>query len=195
MKGEIIEQHYGKMVEEGHLGGFLDGGDAGTYYPVLWEYIIDKYAVKSVIDIGCGRGYSARYFQSLGCDILGIDGSVAAKDLSLIPESFKLHDYTTGTTGIDRKFDLAWSCEFLEHVEEQYMENYMRDFALAKYSALTFAAPNQWGHHHVNCQPQEYWIDNFQKRGFEYMEEETNYMRSLGILHFKERGLFFKHHE
>jgi len=188
--GEILEQKMGKMVVENHLGGFIDGGDIGTYYPTMWDALIHKYNIKSVVDIGCGRGYSTKYFKSLGCDVLGIDGSTQAKELTIIPENFLLNDYTISDARI-KNFDLAWSCEFLEHVEEKYQENYMKDFQQCKYAAVTFAGPNQWGHHHVNCNTQEYWIDIFKKYNFKFLSKDTEKLRNLSHLHFKERGLFF----
>ena len=69
---------------------------AGTYYPIMWERIVKDYNVKTVLDIGCGRGFSSKYFQSLGCDILGVDGSTQAGEMSLIPEYFLLNDYEGG---------------------------------------------------------------------------------------------------
>jgi SAM-dependent methyltransferase len=193
-KGKKIEQKMGKIIVDGHLGGFLDGGDDGTYYPELWDYLVDAYEIKTVVDIGCGKGFSTAYFKSLGCEVLGIDGSEKAKQMSLIPENFLLNDYTKQSANI-KKYDLGWSCEFLEHVEEKYQENYMNDFKKCKYVAITFAGKKQWGHHHVNCNDENYWIDVFTKNNFQYLKNETLAMRALSKLHFKERGLFLKNEQ
>jgi SAM-dependent methyltransferase len=210
MKEEIIPQLHGPDIIEGHLGGCSIGGDGGTYYPIMWKYLIDNYNVKTVLDIGCGRGYSAKYFESIGCDILGIDGSTKAQEMSLIPEHFLLNDYETGPA-LSRSeikyndkplgdfiFDLCWCCEFVEHVEEQFIDNFLSTFAFAKYVAMTHAIPGQGGHHHVNCQPKEYWIENMARYGFEYDEEFTNELKEIAKTegdyspHFVATGLFFK---
>ena len=136
-KGTIIEQLHGESVNEGHLGGWSYLGDSFTYYPMVWDYLISKYNIKSVIDVGCGRGFSSLYFKSAGCSVVGVDGSQRAKDSSLIPENFYHHDYSKGKSEISGDFDLAWSCEFVEHVEEQYIPNFMEDFKKAKYLAIT----------------------------------------------------------
>jgi len=204
---EIIEQTHGQSLDEGHLGGWAPGGDGGTYYPIMWEYMVDRFKIKSVIDIGCGKGYSARFFKSIGCEVLGVEGSPIACAQSLIPGECVQHDYTTEKTNIDRHFDLAWSCEFVEHVEEKYMDNFVADFQKAKYLAITFAGIGQGGHHHVNENTQEYWITNLASYGFEFSESITNELRQKSsedaaerlkipnapffISHFVTRGLFF----
>ena len=53
------------MVEENHLGGFFIEKDPATYMPTLWSYIIDKYNIKSVIDVGCGMGHFIEYVENL----------------------------------------------------------------------------------------------------------------------------------
>ena len=130
---QIIEQKHGESMNEGHLGGWALDGDGGTYYPNMWKYIVDTYKIKSMLDIGCGRGYSTRLFKSLGCSVKGIDGSIVAKEMTLLDENeFISHDYTKGFSDIQETFDLGWSCEFVEHVEEQYMNNFLNDFSKCK---------------------------------------------------------------
>ena len=128
VKGTIIEQLHGNSIEEGHLGGWAYLGDSATYYPMMWDYLISKYNIKSVIDVGCGKGFSSLYFKSLGCSVIGVDGSQQAKDSSLISDNFHHHDYSIGKSGITGEFDFAWSCEFVEHIDERYMQNFVDDF-------------------------------------------------------------------
>ena len=205
--GTVIPQNLGRMVLEGHLGGFFSEGDGGTYYPVMWSHLVRKYAIGSVLYVGCGRGYSTLYFQTLGCRIKGIEGSGEAAETNLIGKDFVLTDYTLGPAPIEESFDLAWSCEFVEHVEEKFMGNYLQDFCRARFLAMTFAGPGQPGHHHVNCRPAEYWIRVLHAHGFDYLPEDTAEMRELAkqdmekndretnkrfVYHFIHRGLVFR---
>lgn len=208
MIGEIIKQTHGDSIDEGHLGGWAFGGDGGTYYPIMWRYLIENYNIKSTLDIGCGRGYSSKFFESLGCKITGIDGSPKAKEFSLIPNNLILHDYTIGTNNLIQNFDLGWSCEFVEHVESKYVDNFINDFKKCKYVAMTFAGIGQGGHHHVNENTSDFWINLMLINGFTYLETETEILRQKSIedrnerlkdstnpyfiSHFIERGLFFK---
>lgn len=204
---KIVDQNHGRSVNEGHLGGWCFDGDGGTYYPLMWEYLQQVKQVEYVLDIGAGRGFSSLFFKDLGCDVVSLDGSPTAKAETLVPDNFVLCDYTLGSSGLTRKFDLAWSCEFVEHVEEKYAVNYMKDFCLCKHVAMTFASPGQGGHHHVNENTEEYWIGVFEKNGFEYDREFTLKLRNKAredaefrqkipgvkffIPHFAHRGLFF----
>lgn len=204
----LREQKHGPDVLEGHLGGCSTGGDTGTYYPIMWKELVYNYNINSVIDVGCGLGFALDYFKGLGCEILGVEGSVQAYDLSLVKEHVVLHDYSKSKYSPEKKYDLCWSCEFVEHVEEQYLENFLQTFKSAKYLAMTFAPKGQGGHHHVNEQSEEYWIEKLTKHNFKFLKEETKELRKICELdisahkarknhpffipHFYFRGLFFK---
>lgn len=186
---EVVTQTFGREIREGHLGGCSVGGDPATYYPIMWEYIVNKYGIKSVLDVGCGVGHSAKFFQSLGCDIIAVDGSIETKNSSLVPEHHLTHDYENGNifksydieflgkNGKDIQIDLAWCCEFVEHVYEEYSQNFIDDFKMCKYVAMTHAVPGQGGYHHVNCQPKEYWIDVMSKNGFTYLQDDLKILK------------------
>lgn len=216
---EIIEQTHGPDILEGHLGGCSIGGDGGTYYPIMWKNLVETFKIKSVLDIGCGRGFSTKFFKDLECEVVGIDGAQQAGQMSLVPENFLLNDYEkgqafsddcvyNGKTGKEINFDLCWCCEFVEHVWEHFSDNFINDFKKCNYVAMTFAAIGQGGHHHVNENTEEYWIEKLTKAGFEYLPDETRILRSWAkqdkeerqkipnvpffISHFVDRGLFFK---
>lgn len=219
-KAQIIKQGgfdptkgWQRQIIEGHLGGCSEAGDPGTYYPLMWDYMVDKFNIKSVVDVGAGMGYSSKYFKDLGCDIVAIDGSVEVYLKSLVQGDNYLHDYQEGpffaANKFEQNFDLAWCCEFVEHVYEQYTQNFIEDFKRCKYVAMTHAVPGQNGHHHVNLQPADYWIYLMQENGFDFLEEETMAMRKIGIqdrdeagfanypelFYFTNSGLFFINRE
>jgi len=152
--------------EQPHLGGYVPGGDPRTWCPTVWRVLCPPKG-GSVIDVGCGEGQALRWFQEAGCEVLGIEG-MKQWDPNIIQ-----HDYTLGPYDPVIDFDLCWSCEFLEHVEEQFIPNFMATFKRAKRVAVTAAPPGQDGHHHVNCQPQEYWIKVFEEQGFTYNAQLT----------------------
>lgn len=169
-------------VERDHLGGCYlnnENGDSGSWAPCLWDQLIDFTNAKSVVDVGCGGGYSLKYFIDKGLYGLGIDGLEEVLQHSPVSERIVIHDYTKGEYLLDRDFDLAWSCEFVEHVAEQYKENFMKTFDRCKYVGITHATPGQGGYHHVNEQHADYWINCFSDHGFDYLEQESKEMRDL----------------
>jgi hypothetical protein len=156
-----------------HLGGYVEGGDKDTWYPSLWSRLIYHYNIKSIMDIGCGEGHSTRWFRDNGCEVLGIEGSLNAILDSPDPTLLVWHDYTEGPYIPKKNYDAIWCCEFVEHVEEQYVDNFLETFKCANYVFMTHALENQGGYHHVNCKSPDYWIDKMDNIGFKYLEKDT----------------------
>lgn len=54
--------------------------------------------IKSVLDIGCGRGYSTNYFFNRGAKVLCIEGSYDAIEHTHLPSKKLIvqHDFTLG---------------------------------------------------------------------------------------------------
>lgn len=164
------------MVVDGHLGGYVPGGDPATFYPDLWEWLVNgPEQVRSVLDVGAGDGVALDYFLSLGCDVTGIDG--IAQEHDLIVE----HDYTTGPL-VPGDVDLVWSCEFVEHVEEQHVDNFLATFACGRLVLMTHAGIGQAGWHHVNCQRPQYWTEKLAGIGYEVDAELTVKCRDLAAM-------------
>lgn len=185
-----IEQCFGTMVCEGHLGGFFDKGDPKTYCPSVWDWFIHQ-GVRTVLDVGCGVGFACEHFNNNSVHSIGIDGSDTAEKLFRLPGHFVKHDYTKNPLAL--KAELAWSCEFVEHIEEKYVPNFMKTFSMCNIVAMTYAGPGQGGHHHVNCQPEDYWINVFSLYGFIFDKYLTIFLKNLeSNTHFSERGLVFR---
>lgn len=161
-----------------HLGGCYPEGDGNTTMEDVWGYLLVRYEVKSVLDLGCGYGHALHWFASKGlCQIKGIEGFPEAVEKSLVPGHVILHDFTTGPAPIAQPFDLCWSAEFLEHVEERYIPNYMPAFQLARRVIVTHGEPGQAGHHHVCLHTTDWWVKKFAEYGFEHDAEETALLR------------------
>ena len=175
-----------------HLGGYVAGGDPATYYPDLWEFLVTAGDVSSVIDVGCGDGVALRAFADLGCTVLGVDG-VPQDDERIVQ-----HDYTTGPFVPDARFDLAWCCEFVEHVVEWYVPNFLATLVCADLILLTHAEPGQCGHHHVNCRTSDYWKGALAAVGYSYDDRTTQVARILASVnrspwnHFVRSGMAFR---
>ncbi len=193
-------------IEEGHLGGYIGSnphppasgldirhGDPTTYSPGLWRWAQRELGVRSVLDVGCGEGHAAAYFRSMGCRVLGVDGSKQAKRDSQIPDFHVLHDYTVRPYTPSATFDLVWSCEFVEHVEERYLSNFLETFrASRRYLMMTYARPGQPGWHHVNCRTPQYWVGQLHRIGFQFDRDLTRAsICATGPGHYRDNGLFF----
>lgn len=158
-----------------HLGGFHPDGDKATWFPGLWKACVDDLGVRSVLDVGCGAGHTVKFFRDLGCRVVGVDG-VEQDDPDIIQ-----WDFTKGPLMTGDEFDLAWSCEFVEHVPEDDVPNFLETFKCAKLVLLTHSEPGQPGYHHVNCQPSGYWIEQFEGIGFEFDGDLTIECRRIAF--------------
>jgi hypothetical protein len=131
-----------------------------------------------------------------GVDACGIDGDFNLKRIWEEKEIEVLcHDFLDGSPNIKNEYDLGWSVEFLEHVDEKYQESYMSVFRKCKFVICTAAPPGAAGHHHVNCKDNQYWVELFDKNGFEYQTLETEFIRNYSGMKkpfIKRNGMFFK---
>lgn len=169
-----------------HLGGHngVTWVDEGAL-----SYMIKNFGVKSYLDIGCGPAEALDFAKQYGLFSLGIDGDPLFKGMP----DLQIHDFTLGPLNKDNiqklpeqgYFDLGWSVEFLEHVEEQYVPNFMETFKLCKYVIVTAAYPKQGGHHHVNEQWVDYWIKVFGEHGFKISGKLTQEVRANSTMRRK----------
>jgi hypothetical protein len=172
------------------LGGNLRHGDIHTWSPRFWRYLVERFAISSVLDVGCGEGHAVNFFHKLGLVAHGIDGLIENVKRAITPVA--LHDLTLGPYVMP--VDLAWSCEVAEHIQPDYVDHFVNTLANGRVVAMTHAVPGQGGHHHVNCQPPEYWIGKLRAKGYSLSpdgdifreiagrEETWNYFGRTGLV-------------
>lgn len=163
----------GDLVGHGHIGGYIAGGDPDTYCPDLWRWLVAEHLVRWVLDVGCGEGQAVDFFHSVGATAIGVDG--VEQDSPWIVQ----HDYTTGPLAGLAQYDLVWACEFVEHVDEAFVPNFLDSFAHAPLVMFSHALPGQPGWHHVNCRMAGYWIDRMQAIGYLIDLDLTDEARAL----------------
>jgi len=146
------------------------------------KYIINRFGSNSFVDIGCGPGGMVILAKELGLKSWGIDG-----DSSLVNVwqgkgvDNVIHDYTKGVYNITTT-DICWCVEFLEHIEEQYLDNVFSTMKNCNVVCMTHALPGKGGHHHVNCQTEEYWDKKFEEHGFKKIVNMTNDIRNISTM-------------
>ena len=194
------------LHRDGHLGGYVPAsgdcphGDPYTYFPRLWEWLIERFAVQSMLDVGCGEGHAVKWFLDHGVEAYGIEGCQAAIDASPVQDVIARRDFTRPMPSVLPELNvsvgLVWACEFVEHVEERFIPNYLTCFQRGRVLAMTHAFPGQVGHHHVNCRPEFYWVDLMTKAGFTLDRAATEQSRQLDAEgHWRRSGLIFVRNE
>lgn len=179
---------------QAHLGGNLLEGDPYTYCPKVWDYLIGRFAVRSVLDLGSGMGYASRYFHSRGLQVLAVEGLPDNVNKSHYP--CIEHDITK--TPVNCRVDLVHCQEVVEHIEEKYLDNLLASLMCGRIIVMTNALPGQGGYHHVNEQPTEYWIQHLQSRGCQVLVEDSNRVRNIaaseGAVYLAKTALVLANH-
>jgi SAM-dependent methyltransferase len=175
-----------------HLGGNFAEGDPATFSANAWKFIIDQFNIKTILDVGSGRGHAAKWFTDQGLQVTAIEGLHDNVVNAIVPTIE--HDLTISP--FVGKVDFVNCIEVVEHIEEKYIENLMDTLCSGTYVLITHAVPGQKGWHHVNCQPSEYWISHFKRKNFKLLEEESSKIRELALsdggLHIARNGMIFK---
>ena len=174
-----------------HLGG---SENITNTDPGVLEYLINTFDVNSMVDIGCGPGGQIAIGKELGLRVLGVDGDYLVKKEPSVENNIVIHDFTKGELFLQEVFDLGYTVEFVEHVEEIYIKNWMRPLMACKHVLITHAYPNQEGWHHVSLHLPEYWIDVFTAFGFVVDVDGTNEARNASTMQLnfmRQQGLLF----
>jgi len=175
-----------------HLGGNLDSGDPFTFSPGCWSYLLERFCVRSVLDLGSGLGEASYYFYSKGVAVIAVDGLVDNVENATYPTLCidLTRDY------VNTKVDLVHCQEVVEHIKEEYVGNIIKSFQSGKFVCMTHAFPGQGGHHHVNEQPSEYWIELMSRNGFILLQEDTSRIRKIAqqdkALYLSMSGMIFR---
>lgn len=173
----IDRKWYGGVGDEKHLGGFVEV-DLDGISPAAWKYMITQLGIKSILDVGCGRGISTSWFALHGVDTMCVEGSHDAIEKSMFTQGPMVeHDFSRGPWWPPRTIDAVWSVEFLEHVGRNFQQNYVPAFRKA---ALIFATHSNWGGwHHVEVHGDDWWKTKMQSYGFVYSSSLTEKIRLI----------------
>lgn len=147
------------------------------------SWLIDTFQTKSFLDIGCGPGGMVDLADEMGLDSFGIDGDFTIPRKN--SDKVLIHDFTVGPAPLTKRYDIGWSVEFVEHVYEEYIPNYIQAFQQCDVMVMSFAPPGHGGYHHVNENTQEYWIETLEKYGFKFHQKFTEDLRNVSTMNRK----------
>lgn len=119
----------------------------------------------TVLDVGCGEGWWAKAFQDCGADVVGLDGPGAQP----VIDHFIVHDLAAEAIPVRlRGLGLTVCLEVAEHLPPQRAESFIAELCATSKAVLFSAAiPGQGGTGHVNEQPPSYWVDLFDRQGYD----------------------------
>lgn len=80
-------QNHGLLAtdpDDPSLGGNIVGGDPCTFHPALWEYLIERFTIETILDVGCGEGHCVKFFLDAGLKATGFDGLASNVENSVV---------------------------------------------------------------------------------------------------------------
>lgn len=135
---------------------------------IILPIIFAEIHPKSILDVGCGTGVWLKIADEIGVkDYIGIDGEYVKTEMLEIPEIKFLRADLKNEFNLHKRFDLVISSEVAEHLPIETADKFISSLANHSDTILfSAAAPGQGGTHHINEQPQQYWVDKFNKHNY-----------------------------
>jgi SAM-dependent methyltransferase len=145
---------------------------------VVVEVLIEHFAPRTVVDVGCGTAVYLREFERRGVDVFGLEGSSHAIAAALIdPGRIRQVDLARPLSP-SGEFDLVICFEVGEHLPDSASRVLAATIAsLGRRIVFSAARPGQGGVDHLNEQPGAYWIERFEHAGCRYEPELTTRLR------------------
>lgn len=164
--------------------GFWNGETAHNHHvhsENLSQWIYDfciKYDVMSVTDFGCGLGEYLAKLKPIVFSAIGVEGSPPNE--AKFEDIFE-YDLTNDLTSVALSSYLVISLEVGEHIPKEHMTTYLDNitFHSKQFLITSWAVRGQDGFGHVNCLDNHEILPEFEKRGFELMEQETKEARAI----------------
>jgi SAM-dependent methyltransferase len=143
-------------------------GGAARSAQVILPLVFERFAARSVVDVGCGDGTWLSVVRNLGIeDVLGLDGDYVQPATLQIPrDRFRAQDLNRPFE-LPRTFDLAISLEVAEHLPEASGPGFIESLTrLAPVVLFSAAIPFQGGDNHINEQWPDLWAALFARHRF-----------------------------
>ncbi|MCX5695207.1 MAG: methyltransferase domain-containing protein [Candidatus Omnitrophica bacterium] len=163
---------------------------ASTFPVKLINKTVELFSPKMVLDLGCGTGKSLDYFLSKRIEVIGVEGSKIAISAANHPELIIKYNLEKELK-LNKRFDLIWSFEFVEHIHPKFIDNLLKTFSNhSNRIVLSAARPGQGGNGHFNEQPEAYWVKQFEKYGYRSNRDKIEELRNIDELYAKNMLVF-----
>jgi len=135
---------------------------------VIVPLICELLKPRSVIDVGCGRGFWAAAARDWGAEeIFGVDGEWVDPERLAIPADCFRHVDLERELQLDKRYDLAISLEVAEHLPPETSRTFVGSLTQAAPAVLFSAAiPGQTGDRHINERWQPFWLQLFAEKEY-----------------------------
>ena len=166
--GSFFDEDYFKDEIKSNYGSYLE-------YPMFKdfaEYIYKKYSPRSILDVGCAKGFCVKWWRKFGLNAFGIDISNYA--VSAAPEEVKKYVLKGDIRNInfpDNYFDIVVSLETIEHILDKDLSKAISELYRVTKRICIISTPFEKSKDdkdlsHVSIHNKDFWVEKFKSVGF-----------------------------
>ena len=159
------------------------------------RFVIERFAPKSVLDLGCGNGLYPALYIHLGVeDVLGVDGLKQESTVLDVNSYIKADLQDPFDAG--RGFDLVVCLEVVEHINPEASEILFDSIAHHAKGQILFSMAEvcQPGNGHINCKDISEVLSIWAKRGWQPDLAATLGIRGLSSISWFRRNIILLKH-
>lgn len=164
-----------KLYSEEGVYGDLNYGSPFVNRGLRCAHHVSDFLLKDkkqkILCFGSGNGYELVKFIKDGYGAYSVDLYVSYLELL---KGRQIRGYAQALPFKDKSFDLFFSCEAMEHVEEEWVDDILTEAKrVSEQVFFTIAdAPDPFDTH-ICIHPVEWWIEKFESLGFKIINAQT----------------------
>lgn len=154
----VYDEHYYEAYDE---GGYERGGIWQKVFCQIADKIVSEINPKTVLDIGCAKGFLVEALRDRGVEAYGVDISKYA--ISNVREDIAPYcKVASATEELEMDYDLIVTIEVLEHLAIDDVKKTIANICRHSNQVLFSSTPNDFEDDtHICVQPVEFWAEQF----------------------------------
>ena len=173
-----------ELIKKRHRFDHILAGAIGTMYR--------NNIPREAADLGCGPGWYCRTFAAFGWPVVwGYEGTPGIKSLGVYPNIIEM-DLSKSQKNIII-YDVVISLEVGEHIPRKHEQTFIDNVVkfVSKDLIISWAVPGQDGTGHFNLRDNGYIKNEFTRRGLEYDQKQSEWLRRFCFYEWFENTLMF----
>ena len=178
---------YGRWYYDSYTVPYVENDHWSRFFGQVADAIVGQLAPKTVLDVGCAKGFLVAALRERGVDAHGFDVSEVA--IADAPDTAKPHVRVGSLTeAIDGRYDLVTCIEVIEHLDPTDAPRAVANLCGASDRVLLSSTPGDRDEPtHVNVQPPERWSQLFASNGlFHDFRHDAGYLSPWAVLYRRE---------
>jgi SAM-dependent methyltransferase len=159
------------------------GGVIWDFFSKVADAIVTGIAPRTVLDVGCAKGFLVELLRKRGVEAFGFDISEFAIS-QIAPEIRPYCTVSSVTEPLNRDYDLVVRQEILEHVSLQEADLAIANICEHTFNILFSSSFSDFSEPtHINVHSTEFWIGKFAEQGFFYdFDFDASFISDWAIL-------------